>query len=182
MGAFPIWPPGQEDPEPEHHPRLWRMVGQAGIEPTLSGLRRRKGDHTPLSHGAGLSRLSPLVWQSFAVSFSTSTLALAGVAGRCKAVHGLGALSDPCCTSLVAGFRPPRQLFPLAEAVLGFLANLPKTERSDVLRGTKSRTTVPSGSRIPVGQPPGLSRVSRTENFHGRIPVKPPGQDHRFVA
>lgn len=35
--------------------------------------------------------------------------------------------------AVVAGFRPLRQLFPLAEAVLGFLANLPKTERSVVL-------------------------------------------------
>lgn len=90
--------------ERNHFPaRADRVVGQARIELTVSVFSKRMGDHTPLPHVAGLSRQSPPAWQSFAVSFRTSTLAPAGVAGRCEAVHKYGALSVPCCTSVWCG-------------------------------------------------------------------------------
>lgn len=54
--------------ERDHFPeRADRVVGQAGIEPTISNVNTQMGDHTPLSHiisglpegGAGLPRYAP---------------------------------------------------------------------------------------------------------------------------
>ncbi len=49
--------------ERDHFPaRAGRVVGQARIELTVSVVSKRMGDHTPLSHLAGLSRQSPPAW------------------------------------------------------------------------------------------------------------------------
>ena len=62
-------PPGGKRGKKESHfpARAGRVVGQAGIEPTISNVNTRMGDHTPLSHiisgipegGAGLPRYAP---------------------------------------------------------------------------------------------------------------------------
>ena len=61
-------PPGGKRGKKENHfpARAGRVVGQAGGEPAFSDCRKRMGDHTPLSHIAGLSRRSWLLRCVFA--------------------------------------------------------------------------------------------------------------------